>query len=142
MSVLTSPFFDVMSTDAALALLLNVYNGEPAVFTIDPVPGDAVYPLIVTSGEVVRTPNEAKNCRGFFVIRDIRCYTEANGSAAVVEDMAARVYALFHRVPLSIPGYNWIMSDVGGPIEANVNDYYGRILSVSVIARRLSFGGS
>lgn len=135
MSILTIPFYDVLSGDPSLIAMLAAYKGESAIFTIDPVPGDADYPLIVTAGEVSQIPNDSKNCEGRSIIRDIRIYTAADGSSVTIEAIAERVRYLFHRMPLIIPGYTWILSDVGGPIVANEADYYGRILSVSVIAQ-------
>lgn len=137
MSILTAPFFDIMSLDDLLASWLAPYNGEPGVFTIDPVPGDAKYPLIVSAGEVDQTPNDTKNCFGRSIMRDVRCYADADGSAIVVEKIAERVRLLFHRQPLVIPGYTWVLSNVTGPIKADEPDYYGRIVTVMVIVREI-----
>jgi len=137
MSILTVAFYDVLFPDPVLAAWLAPYNGVPGVFSIEPVPGDARYPLIVTSGEVSQAPDDTKNCLGRSIIRDVRCFTEANGSAEMVEQIAERVRFLFHREPLSIPGYNWVISSVGGPIVADEQDYYTRILSVNVTVREI-----
>ena len=52
MSAISQAFYDVLSADDSLAALLATYGGSPAVFTMDPAPGDAVKPYIVTAGEV------------------------------------------------------------------------------------------
>lgn len=137
MSILTAPFYDVLFPDPILAGWLAPYNGVPAVFTIDPVPGDAKCPYIVTAGEVSQAPVDTKNCLGRSIIRDVRCFTEADGSSVMVEQIAERVRFLFHRQPLVIPGYNWVISSVGGPIVADEQDYYTRILSISVTVRKI-----
>jgi hypothetical protein len=53
----------------------------------------------------------------------------------VIEAIAERVRAVLHRQPLPIDGYEWIVSDVTGPVVANEADYHGRILSLSLKAQ-------
>jgi len=137
MSIFTTPIYDVLVADAVLVAMLKPYNGEPGIFTIDPVPGDAVYPLIVSCGEPSQIPQDTKNGEAVSAIRDVRCYAPAAGSSDVVEAMAWRVRFLFHRKPFVMVGYNVEVSDARGPVVANETDYYGRIVSVSVLARKL-----
>jgi hypothetical protein len=129
---LTETFHDRMAGDPALAAMLATYEGAPAVFTADPVPGDALLPYIVSAGEVVDTPFDTKTTRGRTVWRDVRCYDNASGSAAVVELMAERVRALFHRQALSISDFAWIWGECSGPIVADELDAYGRIVTVRI----------
>src|SRR5690554_2808553 len=129
---LTAVLYDKLASDPTLSGLLATYKGLPAIFTVDPVPKDAVLPYIVTAGEVAYTPWDTKTTRGRSVIRDIRCYAEANGSAVVVEAIAEQVRALLHRQPLQINGYHWLISDVIGPIVADEQDAYGRILTLNL----------
>lgn len=139
MSILTPSIYDRLSGDGTLVSMLSTYNGLPAVFTTDPAPGDAELNYIVTAGEVAQSPFDTKTSRGRNLIRDVRCYADGNGSAVVVEAMAERVRALLHRQPLTIDGYEWILSDVGGPIVADElnggRPVYGRIISLSLIAQ-------
>lgn len=129
---LTAALYDKLASDPTLSGLLATYKGLPAVFTVDPVPKDAVLPYIVTAGEVAHTPWDTKTTRGRSVIRDVRCYAEANGSAVVVEAIAERVRALLHRQPLQIGGCHWLISDVTGPIVADEQGAYGRILTLNL----------
>jgi len=133
--MLTAAIYDKLTADATLTAMLTSYNGSPAVFTIDPVPGDAVRPYLVTAGEAVQTPFDTKTTRGRDVIRDVRCYADADGSAVVIEAIAERVRAVLHRQPLTIAGFDWILSDCSGPIVADERDVYGRIISVSLKAQ-------
>jgi len=135
MSILTAAIYNKLANDGTLTALLAAYGSEPAVFTTDPVPGNASLPYIVTAGEVTQAPFDTKQTRGRSLIRDVRCYAAADGSAAVVEQIAERVRTLLHRQVLVIDGYSWMLSDCAGPIVADDDDIYGRIISVSVIAQ-------
>jgi hypothetical protein len=129
---LTEAFHERMANDARLAAMLAVYEGAPAVFTTDPAPGDALLNYIVSAGEVVDTPFDTKTTRGRTVWRDVRCYANASGSAAEVELMAERVRALFHRQAISITDFEWIWGECSGPIVADEQDAYGRIVTVKL----------
>lgn len=130
MSVLTQAIYDVLAGDATLTGLLNTYGGQPAVFTTDPAPGDAAMPYIVTAGEVAQEPFDTKTTEGRIATRDVRCYTAESGSAAVVEAIAERVRQLLHRQEISIAGYDWVMAECSGPIAADEQEAYGRIVTV------------
>lgn len=132
MSVITAAIYDRLANDATLAGLLATYGGLPAVFTMDPAPGDATLPYIVTAGEVTQTPWDTKQTRGRELIRDVRCYAADNGSAETVEAIAERVRALLHRHELSVDGYQTVVADCVGPITADELDAYGRIISISL----------
>jgi len=110
--------------------MLSTYGGVPAVFTIDPAPGDATLPYIVTAGDVSVVPFDTKLTRGRTIVRDVRCYASASGSAATVEAMAERARALLHRQELTIAGFVWIWAECTGPITADERDAYGRIVTV------------
>jgi hypothetical protein len=127
---LTAALYERLVGDAALAGLLAEYQGQPAVFTVDPAPADAALPYIVTAGSVVDTPWDTKTTRGRQVWRDVRCYAPATGSAVTVEAMAERVRALLHRDYLEVEGHVTYLTDVHGPIVADETEAYGRILTV------------
>lgn len=133
MSVITQAFYDVLVADGTLTALLATYNALPAVFTTDPAPNDADLPYIVTAGEVSHAPYDTKTTRGRDLRRDIRCYTEANGDATIVEAMAERVRELFHREPFVIDGFGVWVADCSGPIQADESDAYGRIVTVRLL---------
>lgn len=135
MSILSATLYDVMASDGALVALLASYKGLPGVFTIDPVPGDAALPYVVTAGEVSQLPWDTKQCRGREIIRDIRMYAEADGNNIPIEAIAERVRALFHRRALTIQGYTWLISSANGPIAADEEGYYGRVVSLTVKAQ-------
>lgn len=129
---ITQAVYDRMVNDATLAGLLADYRGLPAVFTTDPAPGDATLPYIVSAGQPVNAAFDTKTSRGRSLWRDVRCYAAADGSAALVEQIAERVRALFHRQALVIAGFVWIWAECSGPIVADEQDAYGRILTVKM----------
>lgn len=129
MSVLSAAIYDVLAADGALTALLGTYGGQPCIFTIDPVPGDAPMPYIVTAGDVVQAPFDTKTTRGRDVWRDVRCYTDTTGSAIVVESIAERVRALLHRQAIAIDDFDWILCECTGPIVIDEPDAYGRIVT-------------
>lgn len=135
MSILTAALYIKLAADATLVGMLATYNGEPGIFTTDPVPGDAVLPYIVTAGEVTQFPWDTKLSRGRGLIRDIRCYGEDTGSVIEIESIAERVRAILHRQPITIAGFQWVISDCSGPIVADESGVYGRILSLSLWAQ-------
>jgi len=133
MSVLTAAVYGRLTGDATLAGMLATYRGGPAVFTTDPAPGDASLPYIVTAGEVAQSPVDTKVDRGRRAFRDVRCYTAADGSAMLVESMAERVRTLFHRYELTVTGFGVIVANCVGPVAADEQDAYGRILTVEFL---------
>ena len=134
MSVVTAGLYDRLAGDATLVGLLASYEGNPAIFTMDPAPGNAGLPYIVSAGEVAQTPFDTKTTRGRDLIRDVRIYAFADGSTVLIEAIAERVRALLHRQELNINGFVWLVSDCSGPIVADEPDTYGRIISLSLKA--------
>lgn len=127
---LTAAVFERLAEDAELTAMLATYRGEPAIFTIDPAPGDATLPYVVSAGETAQRDGGAKNRRGREVFRDIRCYAPASGSAVDVEALAERVRALFDRYALAVEGFETWVAAASGPIVADEVDAYGRVVSV------------
>jgi hypothetical protein len=129
---ITAAIYAKLAADATLTALLSTYEGEPAIFTAQPVPELAAFPYIVTAGDVAQAPFDTKTTRGRTITRDVRCYTAASGSAVTVEAIAERVRALLHRQALAVTDHTWLMSECSGPIEADEQDAYGRIVTVQI----------
>jgi hypothetical protein len=136
MSILTAAIYQKLASDVTLTDMLATFGDEPAVFTTDPVPGSAELPYVVSTGEVSQSPFDTKQTRGRSLIRDVRCYAAADGSAVLIEAIAERVRALLHRQALTINGYSWMLSDVTGPIVADDDEVYGRIISVNIVVQQ------
>lgn len=135
--MLTQAIYNKLAGDATLTGMLATYKGEPAIFTIQPAPGDASLPYIVTAGDVAASPFDTKTTRGRTIVRDVRCYSAATGSATTVEAIAERVRALLHRQTLEIDGFVWVWSECSGPIAADEQDAYGRIVTVRMTVEEL-----
>lgn len=130
MLALTSAIYTLLAGDATLTAMLATYGGGPAIFTTDPAPDDAALPYIVTAGDVADSPWDTKTSRGRDIRRDIRCYTAATGSAALVEQIADRVRVLLHRATFPIDGHMVVVADVSGPFNGPAEDTaYGRVLT-------------
>ena len=97
MSILSSAIYDHLAADHELVAMLVKYKGLPGIFTISPVPGDAKAPYVVSAGEVVQLPFDTKTSRGRDLIRDVRAYAPAHGSAVEVEAIIERCRRLLHR---------------------------------------------
>jgi hypothetical protein len=132
MSTLTVAIYNALADDVTLTAMLASYDGRPAIFTTDPAPGDAGLPYIVTAGEIAQMPFDTKTTRGRAATRDVRCYAAASGSAMTVEAIAERVRTLLHRQALVVADFEWIMAECSGPIVADEQDAYGRIVSVRI----------
>lgn len=132
MGAFDEALYDTLTADATLAALLATYEGAAAVFTTDPAPDDATLPYIVTAGAVAQTPYDTKdaNYRGRTLMRDVRCYAEANGSAETVEAIAERVRALLHRQAIMVEDWAICVAECMGPIAADEPDAYGRVVTV------------
>ncbi len=137
MGEITQAIYNTLVGDSPLTALLDTYQGAPAIFTTDPAPGDAPDRKIVSAGEVAQEPFDTKTTRGWVVTRDVRCYTAATGSAEQVEAISARVRTLFHRQAIVISGFVWIMAECTGPIVADEQDAYGRIVTVRMTLEEL-----
>lgn len=134
MSVFTAAVYDRLRNDTALAAMLSTYNGRPAIFTTEPIPGDAALPYIVTAGHVSDAPWDTKTSRGRDIMRDIRCYTEATGSMVAVESMAERVRQMFHQQKIPVEGHSNVMTACTGPIIGPTDGTaYGLIVTVRFI---------
>ena len=139
MEALTAALYDRLAGDAELAGMLSTYRAtpqgasRPAVFTVDPAPGNARLPFVVLPGPVADTAYDTKTRRGRQIWRDARCYAAADGGSELIERIAERVRALLHRQPLEIDGYGVGGSECSGPVGADDADAYGRIVTVRLI---------
>lgn len=123
-----------LSGDATLTAMLSTYEGDPAIFTVDPAPEGASLPYIVISPILDQAPFDTKTTRGRNARVDVRCYTGATGSSVDIEAISERVRTLLHRVELTIDDHAWMWSLCFGPISADEADAYGRIITLQITA--------
>lgn len=141
MIALTRALHARMAQDAELVELLSSYEGQPAIFTVDPPPGNAELPYIVTAGAIAfpsEVPEASKTRVGARVLRDVRCYAPATGSFALVERIGWRVFELFHRQELTIDGWDLVRINATGPVSAPAEEgAHGVVVTLSFwLARR------
>lgn len=138
MSVFTQAIFNRLIADTSLTSKVAVYKGHPAVFTIDPVPANAVLPYVVVSGPTSDVPFDTKTTEGREMLVDVRCYTDDNGSKALVEEIAERVRELFHRQKIEVTGYDNLITICNGPIFMSEDGAYGMIVTIRFKLERRS----
>lgn len=114
----------------SIAALIATYRGEPAVFSTLPVPVDSPRPYIYC--EIVSdVPADTKTTQRREHSRDVQCFTDATGSAALVEQIAERVRTLFNRQKVTVVGYHTMIGAATGPINLPTDaKIYGRLVQV------------
>lgn len=135
---LTQVIYDRLSGDSTLTGKLATYEGNPAIFTAEPVPGDASLPYLVSTGYIsgnTDVPEQSKQRIAARVVRDIRVYAEATGSMKQIEEIAERVWELFHRQSLSVTGWDDVWVHAERPIISQTDGYiYGMVVTITVAA--------
>ena len=132
---ISAAFYQRLTNDAELGTLISKYNGIPAVFTSAPVPDNATLPYIVTAGQISDTTEIATNTKNRTAtqfMRDIRIYTEQSGSMAKIETIGEKVWALFHKQPLSIDGWTVLEVKASRPVLYPQDGVYGVYVTVIV----------
>ena len=133
MSAITQAFFDVLNGDSYLESRLSRFGTRPAIFTVDPPPGSPDFPFIISAGEASTVPEDTKTSYGREILRDISCFDDSK-SAALVEDIAERVRALFHDQTITVAGYTTVLSEVpSGPIVLDGEGVRGRLVQVRLL---------
>jgi hypothetical protein len=133
--VITQAIYDRYAADALLVSMLSTYQGAPAIFNSDPIPGKATLPAICISGVEADEPNDTKDLRGREIRRRIRIYTDATGSELLVDEIAERARELLHRRPLDLPGgeQNYV-AEVTTVFTAPTDEtLYGRAIEVRLL---------
>lgn len=112
----------ILANDA-IAPLLSVWNGEPAVFTRRPVPSQAKYPMIVINPDASISDVDGLVARRPMVRRDIVVYGEQPNDYRTVEQIGYALRTQFHskRFALQVDGYETIEIVVAGPRAAPVD---------------------
>jgi hypothetical protein len=131
---LTAAIYNRLASDSILVGWLADYQGSPAIFTDDRLPGseggDAPeFPYVWSHGEVANEPWDTKTSLGRSPTRDIVAYHEHRATVEV-EQIAERIYRLFHRHRLPVGGHRTVTARASGPIRISSDDYDARIVTV------------
>ena len=134
---ITQAIYDRMKDDQILAGKLASYKSAAAIFTAEPVPFDAARPYIIAAGAVTDVSFDTKTEEGREVMRDIRVYCDASGTAEVVEAIALRLRDLFHRYRLPVEGFSTLIASVTGPIAIPTDEHIqGRAVSLTLTVQQ------
>lgn len=137
---LAVPIRSAILANTAIVADLATYLGVPAVFTRRPAPADAVFPMIIVGGNVVKGNRDGIHDNRPFIQRDVAVYgsNETAEHYRTVETLGDILYAMFHRVRNSIviSDGNWHVVDISctGPIIGPVDDdhHIGRIVTLNI----------
>jgi hypothetical protein len=127
-----------LTEDPELTNLLAQFRGAPAVFLSTPLPEGVTLPYVAVGGIVGQVAHEAKREAGRKILRDVNCYTLANGDTATVDAIAERIWWLFHKTPLTIDGWENNVITATGPMEAPTDKtMYGRVVTLELTIWKL-----
>lgn len=141
---LDAAVYDRMAQDPTLTALLSTYSPGlgstasnasapsrgPAIFTDREVPEDAELPYVWSHGQITDIADDTKLQPGRDIVRDISCFTARN-ETDLIERIASRIRALFHRHELAIDGAQTIVAEVSGPVITPTDEQVlGRSLSL------------
>lgn len=133
---ITKAIYERMASDAELSSLVASYRGQPAIFTVDPVPPDAPLPLIIAAGLVVgptNVPEASKQTIAARPVKDIRCITQASGSFEQIAAVAMRVFWLFERATFPIEEWKLVRSRATLPFLGQMDGaFYSVIVTVTL----------
>jgi hypothetical protein len=135
MTATQNALYDVVSVLADVTGWVGTYRSEVAVFTRSPIPPQVSGKYIVIRDALTDIPGvgETKETRGRFVAHDIALYKDANGDPSDLQDVAEAVRDALHRNQIPVSGYgNALIVKASGPVEADEDQVYGRIVTVSL----------
>jgi hypothetical protein len=139
---LDQPLRTAIVGNAGITALLSTYGGAPAVFSRQPVPGDATYPLIVIGPNSAAENEDGLNDFRPINIKEILCYA-LNDTAAhsrVADDIAFRIRDLFHRQRNAITVVGWSVIDIraqGPEMQFTDDQTTGRVVSLNIHLAKL-----
>lgn len=122
----------------AVAGILSLYLGVPAIFTKRPVPSQADYPLVAISPDVSISDQDFLVSRNPIVQRDVTVYGQQRDPETyrAVETVGYELREMFHRRKRSIvvPGYRVVDITATGPIPGPVDDekLVARVVSLTI----------
>lgn len=134
MALVSPAIYAALVADATLVGLIASYGGAAAIFTFEPVPGDATRPYIVTAGAVSDTHEDTKTDDRRDVLQDVTAVAENDGNPDALDAITKRIREVLHRQDLTIDGQEAYDVRVSGPIYTPSDDTV-RAETLSVRAR-------
>lgn len=122
---------------------LSQWNGEPAIFTIEPTPSDAQYPFILIRPPFGIGDEDGLRSDRPIVQRDISVYGRKGARRdeyRAVDAMGYELREYFHRNKWAISpeGYDVVDIEVSGPIPGPTDDMktVARLVGLTIRLRR------
>lgn len=135
MTAVQNALYDVIAGLAGVTGWVTIYRGQPAIFTREIIPPQVQGNYVVIEDALSDIPGVAdtKTTRGRLVVHDIGFYKIEDGDPSDVQDVAELVRDTLHRNPIPVTGYgNTLITKAFGPVSADDNQVYGRIVTVSL----------
>ena len=125
------PVFDLLVADTELINLLGELDGDPCVFTSDPVDPDAPRPYVFINPGLAlnRRWGGVKLVKGREMHLDIDYAVDNTGSDVLANQIGERIRELLDGEQLTVDDQRVLIADVNGPIGIPSDE--------SVIGRRL-----
>jgi hypothetical protein len=127
---------DLLLADEQLVAYLAEYDGSPAIFATDYVPGEAQRPYCVIEPEVTVDRDRLLDGTPYSqdVTHDIKLFAEATGATTGIEAAARRIADLLEGARPTVERWRKArINVVQGPIGLSADtDSYGRLVSVRV----------
>jgi hypothetical protein len=126
---LSAPLYAALSGNSDIVALLGQWQGSSSIFTNRPVPSDALYPMVLTAGDVTRSDQDLIADPVLEVVRDISIFGQNTSTGnvnqtRVCDSIALKVRDLFHRQPKNLSVDGWSVLDIvaTGPIVGPTDD--------------------
>lgn len=131
---LARAIYDVLANDSTLTGYLTTFESNPSIFLAEPVPESVQPPYISTDSVVSDVPFDAHGHIGRTVNKDIKAYTDADGSL-LVDDIIDRVRELLNHVTFSTATGTVVQSIVTSVGQAPTEEtrLMGRVATVEII---------
>ncbi|KKN24534.1 hypothetical protein LCGC14_0893960 [marine sediment metagenome] len=135
-------FFNRLRQDAAVGALVSLWGERnwQSIFTATPVPGVVGGAWILTEAESDRGNFTTDALAGDTNSRDVFCFAEASGSAALVDLLSREVGRLFTWSGLTEEGFEDWLSTASPAVIANGKKTFGRQIRVQLFKSTVSSG--
>lgn len=122
--------------------LIDQWNGEPAIHTRRPVPGDSPPRFILINPDAAIGNADGLTSRRPIVQRDICAYGNQPKDYRAVEEIGYAMQTLFHHNPsvIIMPGFHCVDIVVAGPTPAPTDDQtqVARMVNLTVWLHRIA----
>ncbi|MDX2334610.1 tail completion protein gp17 [Brevundimonas vesicularis] len=131
----TAAIFTRLASDLSTIERLDLYQGQPAIFS-DSAPDDFTFASLIVAVIAAPTsdsPDDTFTEDGRAITQDVRLYARHTGSTAEIDQLARDVRDLFHQRPeaLAAAGATFITAIATGPVASPTTD-------PSLVGRRIT----